>query len=159
MKRKKDYSWTKCKPATSFTLVDYAIGSGLQHCWCSPSMKHCDEPGVMAAVRRPHFREVAEMFTWSINSSVDVPWPLGRTEYRPAIDKANSLVPHSAPSKAPLKAHHREWVAPHTLDAQDHTFPALMLVTGLWFGHALNFYFEVVDSLMTSFRQEEVCQS
>lgn len=64
------------------------------------------------------------MFTWSINSSVDLPWPLGRTEYRPAFDKANSLVPHSPPSKAPLNAHHHEWVAPLTLDAQDHTLPA-----------------------------------
>ena len=61
-------------------------------------------PGVMVEVEAPH-RDVAEMFTWSINSSVDVPLAIRRAEYRPAIDKANSLVPHSLPSKPPLYAH------------------------------------------------------
>lgn len=32
-----------------------------------------------------------------------------RTEYRPTIDKANSLVSHSAPSKPPLHTHQPEW--------------------------------------------------
>lgn len=72
------------------------------------------EPGVMVEVGGPPHREVAEMFTWSINSSVDVPMAIRRTEYRPAIDKANSLVPHSPPSKLPLNTHQHEWAAPHT---------------------------------------------
>lgn len=40
-------------------------------------MKQLDyEAGVMVEVEAP-YREEAEMFTWSINSTVDVPWPLG----------------------------------------------------------------------------------
>ena len=38
------------------------------------------------------------------------------TEHKPAIDKANSLVPYSPPSKSPLNAHQRERAAPHTED-------------------------------------------
>lgn len=38
------------------------------------------------------------------------PLAIRRTEHRPAIDKANSLVPHSAPSKPPLNAHQHWWV-------------------------------------------------
>lgn len=95
-------------------------------------MNHLDsETRVIVEVEALH-REGAEMFTRSINCSVDVPWPLGRTEYRPAIDKANSLVPHSAPSKPPL-------YTPITvsgshpllfMDSVEHILPALSLVTG-----------------------------
>lgn len=96
------------------------------------------------------------MFTWSINSSVDVPLPLWRTENRPAIDETNSLVPHSAPSKPPLCAHQHEWVAPLTLEAQDHPF-AFTLVRGLCFVvMCANFYFEGLDSFMTDTKEEEV---
>lgn len=37
------------------------------------------------------------------------PLAIRRAEHRPAIDKANSLVPHSPPSKPPLNVH-RPWV-------------------------------------------------
>ena len=85
----------------------------------------------MVEVEGPH-GEVAEMFTWSIDSP---PRPLRRTEYRPAIDKANSLVPNSLPSKPPLNAHHCEGNAPlHSGSWGAHNLPASTLVTGVWFG-------------------------
>lgn len=89
---------------------------------------------------RPH---TGKMFTWTINSAVDVPLAIRRTEYRPAIDKANSLVPHSPPSKPPLTAHQHEWVTSHTLEAEDHAFPAFQTVTGVWSDVAcITVYFE-----------------
>lgn len=63
-----------------------------------------------------------------------------RTEYRPAIDKANSLVPHSQ---------HQSFLSTpismsgslHTLEAEDHTRPAFTLMTRVWFlvWHSLRF--------------------
>lgn len=58
--------------------------------------------------------KMAEMLTWSIDSPCWCLLAIRRTEYKPAIDKANSLVSHSAPSKPPLNAHQHEWLAPHT---------------------------------------------
>lgn len=100
---------------TFFTLLDSAMACVVQHepiRWRA----RCDGWG-----EAPHW-EVAEMFTWSISSSVDVLLAIRRPEYRPAIDEANSLVPHSPPSKPPLNAHRHEWVAPHTGSWGSHTF-------------------------------------
>ncbi|MEQ2166183.1 hypothetical protein GOODEAATRI_025269, partial [Goodea atripinnis] len=58
------------------------------------------------------YREEAEMFTCGPSAALFMP-PLAirKTEYRPTIDKTNSLVSHSAPSKPPLDAHQPEWAA------------------------------------------------
>lgn len=49
------------------------------------------------------------------------------TEDKPAIDKANSLVPHSPPSRPPLNAHQCERLAFHT---EDHSLPVFVLLMG-----------------------------
>lgn len=69
-----------------------------------------------------------------------------RTEYRPAIDKPNSLVPHSLPSKLPLDmsgSHRTQW-KPRSIH---------FLSSRSW--HAMKFYFEGVNCL----RRDEVTES
>lgn len=72
-----------------------------------------------------------------------------RTEYRPAIDKPNSLVPHSLPSKLPLDmsgSHHTQW-KPRSIH---------FLSSRSW--HAMKFYFEGVNCLRSQKRwSDRIC--
>lgn len=72
-----------------------------------------------------------------------------RTEYRPAIDKPNSLVPHSLPSKLPLDmsgSHRTQW-KPRSIH---------FLSSRSW--HTMKFYFEGVNCLRSQKRwRDRIC--
>lgn len=131
-------------------------GNRLQHCQCGPMWSNWIMKPVWWLKWRPHTGKRLRCLHGASTALSMSPWPLGRTEYRPAIDKANSLVPHSPPSRPPLNTHQHEWEALHTLDAEDLTLPTFML-TGVWVLVWLSFYHDKVNSFFERHQLKRKC--